>query len=170
MAAMTIVGITGHTNVSRDTEELVHRELDRLLGQLPDQLTGVTCLARGADQVFADVVLARGGDLEVIVPSEDYFDAITDPATRARCDDLLARAVSVRNLPYAKAGREAYQAASEELVDRCETLIAVWDGGDSSGTAGAVTYARARGRKVIVVWPAGASRTMPQASDSASEA
>jgi hypothetical protein len=88
----------------------------------------------------------------------DYFDVITNPRARARCDDLLARADSVRTLPYPKAGKAAYQAASEELVDRCGALIAVWDGGDSSGTADAVAYAKERGREVIVLWPAGASR------------
>jgi hypothetical protein len=59
---------------------------------------------------------------------------------------------------YPKAGSDAYQAASEDIVDRCDVLIAVWDGGESSGAAGAVSYARDR-RDVIVVWPSGASRS-----------
>lgn len=156
---MTTLGITGHTNITADTEILVCRELKQLVLQHPaGDLVGVTCLARGADQVFADVVLAAGGRLEVIAPSEDYFAAITDPAARERCDGYLARADRVTTMPYAEAGRSAYQAASEELVDRCDELIAVWDGGTASGTAGAVQYARKHNREVVVLWPAGASR------------
>lgn len=38
------------------------------------EVTGLSCLADGADQVFARVVLEAGGTLEAIVPAQNYRD------------------------------------------------------------------------------------------------
>lgn len=156
---MTTLGVTGHSRLSERSSELVRRDLVERVAEHPaEELVGITCLARGADQLFAEVILERGGRLEIIAPSVDYFDLITDGAARARCLHFLERAASVQTLPYPHAGAAAYLAASEMLVDRCDRLLAVWDGGDSSGTADAVAYARSHGREVIVIWPEGAER------------
>lgn len=50
---MVRIGITGHSNLTDSTAELVAEELRKILADQPDHLVGVTCLARGADQVFA---------------------------------------------------------------------------------------------------------------------
>lgn len=156
---MTTLGVTGHSKLSEHGAELVYRELvEHMAGYPAEQLVGITCLARGADQLFAEAILDRGGRLEIIAPSVDYFDLISDERSRARCTAFLERAASVHTLPHPHAGAAAYLAASELLVDRCDRLIAVWDGGDSSGTADAVAYARSLGREVTVVWPEGAER------------
>lgn len=123
-----------------------------------ESLVGVTCLARGTDQIFADLVLDQGGKLEVIAPAADYFDRIPDADARARCDHYLVQASSVRTLPFEHAGHDAYTAASKTLVDRSELLLAVWDGSTNSGTGEAVAYARAHDRQVAVIWPDGACR------------
>jgi hypothetical protein len=125
-------------------------------------LRGVTCLARGADQVFAHVVLELGGEVEVVLPAADYRDAIVKPANRAEFDDLVARAASVTTMPFSTSNDAAYLAASREVIDRCELLLAVWDGAaaaGASGTADAVALAVESGTPVTVVWPAGAART-----------
>ncbi|MFO7193027.1 hypothetical protein [Thermocrispum sp.] len=50
--------ITGHSNLSAPTIPLVADEIRAELAQHdPATLVGVSCLARGADQVFARVVL-----------------------------------------------------------------------------------------------------------------
>lgn len=152
-----IVGITGHSNLDEATAASVRDALRGHLAALDQaSLVGVTCLARGADQIFADLILDLGGKLEVIAPAADYFDRVPDPDARARCDDYLAQAVSVRTLPFEHAGHDAYTAASKALVDRSELLLAVWDGSTNSGTGEAVAYARTRDRQVAVVWPDGA--------------
>ncbi|TCC59687.1 hypothetical protein E0H73_24005 [Kribbella pittospori] len=156
---MTTLGVTGHSQLSERGAELVYRDLvEHVAGYPAEELVGITCLARGADQLFADAILDRGGRLEIIAPSIDYFDHISDEQQRARCTAFRQRAASVHTLPHAHAGSAAYLAASELLVDRCDRLIAVWDGGDSSGTADAVAYARSLGREITIVWPEGAER------------
>jgi argininosuccinate synthase len=154
-----IVGITGHANLTDSTIEPVYYSMRAELAKFRGaELVGLTCLARGADQVFADVVLDLGGDIEVVVPSADYFDRIKDQASRDRCDAYLARASAIHSLPYAFANDDAYFAASREVVDRSDLLVAVWDGSRGSGTGQAVAYAHGAGQDVAIVWPEGAAR------------
>lgn len=155
---MTIVGVTGHSNLTPDSLELVKREMDDMLCPMAGGLVGMTCLARGADQVFADVVLALDGILEVVIPAADYFTSITDPAARERCDKYLEAAASTITMDFTTSGTPAYLAASHYLVDHCELLLAVWDGAPGSGTADAVDYARQLGRPMTIIWPRGAQR------------
>lgn len=159
---MTVVGVTGHTNLTDRSVDVVRAALLDLLRPRAAGLVGMTCLARGADQAFADAVLQLGGALEVVVPASDYFTGIRDPASRERCTEYLREASSTIAMPYETAGPDAYLAASQHLIDRCDLLVAVWDGSPptgSGGTAEAVEYARGRGRSVVVVWPASAQRS-----------
>ena len=159
---MPVVGITGHSNLTEGSIDLVRRELLDLLRPHAEDLVGVTCLARGADQAFADAVLELGGTLDVVVPASDYFTGIPDPASRRRCEAYLDAAASTVTMSYGTSGPAAYLAASHHLIDRCDLLLAVWDGvpaTGSGGTADAVVYARERGRSIVVVWPEGARRS-----------
>lgn len=61
---MPRIGITGHRGLNEQTTQYVTAELTAALAQYPaDDLTGVSCLADGADSIFAAAVLARGGRL-----------------------------------------------------------------------------------------------------------
>jgi hypothetical protein len=158
---MAVVGVTGHTNLTDQSVVLVHQELLDLLRPRANDLVGMTCLARGADQVFADAVLELGGALEVVIPASDYFTGISDPVSRKRCEAYLGAAASTVTMPYESSGPPAYLSASRYLIDRCDLLLAVWDGSPatgSGGTADAVAYAHDRGRSIVVVWPEGARR------------
>ena len=150
---MSIVGVTGRSRLAEESVEPVRRAMFEFLRPRAEELVGMTCLARGADQVFADVVLELGGALAVVVPAEDYFTSITDPASRERCGGYLDAATSTVTVDFEESGPAAYLAASRYLVDRCDVLLAVWDGGGGSGTADAVSYARDRGRPVVVIRP-----------------
>jgi hypothetical protein len=158
---MAVVGVTGHANLTDRSVELVHQKLLDLLRPRAEDLVGMTCLARGADQVFADAVLELGGALEVVIPASDYFTGISDPVSRERCEAYLGAAASTVTMPYESSGPPAYLSASRYLIDHCDLLLAVWDGSPatgSGGTADAVAYARDRGRSIAVVWPEGARR------------
>jgi len=158
---VTTIGITGHSSLDPCAVSLIEDGLREALAPFGrENLTGITCLAKGADQIFAQLVLDMGGRLEVIIPAADY-DRIPNPVERARFQALLDAAVAVHRMPFAAAGPPAYFAASQELVRRSEVLLAVWDGeppDGRGGTADAVEYARRSGRQSIVVWPTGAVR------------
>jgi hypothetical protein len=154
------IGITGHSRLTDLTHELVAAALRGLLADARP-LVGVTCLAQGSDQLFADVVLELGGDLEVILPSNDYREAKVDPADRSDFDRLLgcARVVRVLDLPHAD--RAAYRAANEAMIATIDRLLAVWDGAvdeQPGSTADTVSLAKRSGVPMTPVWPDGAQR------------
>lgn len=156
---MVVIGVTGHSNLTNRSAELVRCEFLDLLRPHADDLTGVSCIGRGPDQIFADTVLELGGTLNVVIPASDYITGIPDPVSQQRCKAYLDKAASVVNMPYETSGSLAYLAASRHLVDNCDLLLAVWDGvPGTSGTADAIAYARERGRSIAVVWPDGAER------------
>ncbi|GAB3478817.1 hypothetical protein [Nocardiopsis coralliicola] len=159
---MTRIGITGHSNLSADSVPLVRKALAEVLAPYNDgDLVGLSCLARGADQIFAEVVLEAGGQLEVVLPSVDYREAKVKPDNLDQFDGLLMRSTLVRYMPHKSAGRDAYEDANETILGSIDRLVAVWDGkpsGGKGGTGDAVEAARGRGVPVYVVWPEGARR------------
>lgn len=158
---MPRIGITGHTNLTAATEEVVYEALRKILLPHPSHdLVGVSCLARGADQIFAQAVLDLGGALRVVLPAPDYRTKIKADNV-ARYDALLDAAESVHVMPFETSRRESYMAASEHVLATVDEIIAVWDGGPSGGlggTADVVSAARQRGLSVQVVWPPSATR------------
>jgi hypothetical protein len=157
---VTTFAITGHQDLSAATQTLIERGLLRRLRGDP-QVRGLSSLAVGADQIFARCVRRCGGSLIVVVPAADYADGLP-PAGRREYDRLLSEASEVLHLPFKHAGEEAYWAAGRAIVDRCDELLAVWDGkaaGGLGGTGDVVRYARARRVPVQVVWPDGAQRS-----------
>ncbi|MFG1994350.1 hypothetical protein ACGFJ7_30700 [Actinoplanes sp. NPDC048988] len=153
-------GVTGHRHLPPAIAERALRHWRRVLptGSFP---YGVSSLADGADQLFAAHVLAAGGTLEAVLPCEGYATSLITDDSRARLRELCRAAAKVTTLPYPEPSDQAYLAAGQALVDRCDHLFAVWDGEPArglGGTADIVTYARARGRPVTVLWVEGVIR------------
>jgi hypothetical protein len=153
-------GVTGHQILP---PAVVVRVLEHWRCVLPagGQLSGVSNLAEGADQLFAAHVLASGGRLEVIVPCQGYAASLVTEEGRMRFEHLRAAASMVITLPYPRPSEEAYLAAGQAVVDRCDHLFAIWDGRPArgpGGTADVVGYARSRGRPTTVLWVDGVVR------------
>lgn len=139
---------------------MVDKAIRGTLAAAGPDVTGISCLADGADQIFARAVTDLGGGLEAIIPAGQYRDDL--PAdSRSEYDRLLAAAAAVLRLPFAEPTPESYMAASELMIDAADELYAVWDGRPArgyGGTADVVAYARERGKPVHVIWPPGAER------------
>jgi hypothetical protein len=155
------IAITGHRGLPAETERLVDRAIrEQLAAYAGRDVVGVSNLADGADQLFAQAVLDAGGQLDVIIPAARYRDGLPESA-HAAYDALLSRASSVRRLDRVESTEEAHMEASNAMLDRAERLFAVWDGKPArgyGGTADVVAEARNRGIPVTVIWPEGASR------------
>ena len=155
------IAITGHRELPADTECLVNQAIrHKLAAYAGRDVVGVTNLADGADQLFAQAVLDAGGQLEVIIPAARYREGLPESA-HAAYDALLSRASSVHRLDRIESNEEAHMEASRAMLDRAEHLFAVWDGKPArgyGGTADVVAEARDRGIPVTVIWPEGASR------------
>lgn len=154
------IAISGHRGLPQATAGLVQRQIITALAAYAPDVTGVSCLADGADQIFARAVLDLGGLLEVVVPAARYRDGLP-VAAHSEYDHLLARAASVRHLPFAESTSQAHMAASQAMLEATDELLAVWDGEPArgyGGTADVVTYAREHGIPVRIIWPDGARR------------
>ncbi|WNE96299.1 hypothetical protein PS467_13600 [Streptomyces luomodiensis] len=161
---MTTIAVTGHMDLTDESVPLVRAELDKVLAAYePSNLVGVSCIAKGSDSIFADAVLAAGGRLAVVIPSEDYRQVKVKPDHAGTFDRLVDAADEVLVMPHATANRQAYEAANAVLLRRADRLVAVWNGqpstGKGGGTADVVEEAREAGVPVDVVWPDGASRS-----------
>ena len=160
---MTKVGVTGHQSLPQSGRDFIRQSLmDELisLSSPKGSLVGFTSLAAGADQLFADLVLVVGGQLHVVVPSQQY-ERTFDATDRRRYRELLKVAVTVEQLDFSEPSEEAYWAAGKLIVERVDRLLAVWDGQPArglGGTADIVKYAHDCGRAVKVIWPAGVVR------------
>jgi hypothetical protein len=159
---VTSIAVSGHRGLTPEVTRFVDTAIRVKLAACAaeDGLVGLSCLADGADQIFATAVLDAGGVLEVVVPATEYREKLPDDA-KSGYDELLARASAVHRLDRRESTAEAHMAASTLMVDRAHCLFAVWDGEPArsfGGTADVVAYAEQRGTPVTVIWPAGARR------------
>jgi hypothetical protein len=158
---MTRIGFTGHQGLTSSTRRDVAAAISGLVTQSTEPLVGLTSLAEGSDQIFAFSILAAGGQLHVVIPCQGYEQTFATGDVRNTYTALLSLATAVTALPHAEPSEDAYLAAGQHIVERCDTLIAVWDGRPAVGKGGTgdiVDYARNRIVDYRVIWPQGARR------------
>ncbi|MEP6821449.1 MAG: TRAFs-binding domain-containing protein [Chthoniobacterales bacterium] len=155
-------------------EKEVAREIERRIESIGAQLS-YSSAACGSDLLFLEAMLARGGEVVVVLPYgreqfvRDSVDVIPKGDWRARFDRVLARAAHVVTASRDRFGRGgvSYDYANHLVLGlarirarRLETELsglAVWDGakGDGlGGTASAVNDWRHAGLHVEVIDPA----------------
>lgn len=151
------VGITGHRKLKEPARwSWVRQEFDRLLSSLTPPLIGITSLAIGADQLFANAVLRHGGSLEIVVPFAGYEFTFSEDGERQEYMRLLQHALKTEVLEKSGSDEEAYLASGKRLVDQSELLITVWDGLPAlglGGTGDVVNYAARQRKKIIHLNP-----------------
>jgi hypothetical protein len=154
---VTSLGITGHQSLPRAAYDSIAAALDEQIeaASRDGVLWGVGCLAVGADQLFADLVLRSGGRLHAVIPAEGYEQTF-DAAGLRRYRTLVGAAAKIDRLGFAAPTERSFLAAGRRVVRSCDRLLAVWDGRPAQGlggTADIVMYARTVGRPVEVIWP-----------------
>ncbi|MFF1303342.1 hypothetical protein [Streptomyces sp. NPDC058307] len=151
--SVTRIGVTGHRSIPGPVLPGVRAEMRRQLGG--GVLEAFTCLAAGADQLFADIALDCGVPVTAVIPGMDYEAHLDDDAARAGYRRILRACTHLVELPPEPTHEEAYFAAGRWVVDHCDRLIAVWDGRPARGLGGTgdvVAYARRTGVPVTVLW------------------
>ncbi|MET8544058.1 hypothetical protein ABZW03_25920 [Kitasatospora sp. NPDC004799] len=155
------LGITGHRGLHGEVEQQVRQLLAAAVDAYQgSDLTAVSMLADGPDTWLAELVLARGGRLDVIVPADEYRDGLP-VGHHPVYDQLIGRASEVHRTGLDASTPDAHMAGSEVLVGLADVVLAVWDGLPArgrGGTADVVAYAHRCGVPVQVLWPDGATR------------
>jgi len=157
---MTCIGITGHQRLDHsDAWPWVAGAMADELATLKPPLVGITSLAVGADQLFARLVLERGGELRAVLPFADIERSFSIEDVRAYRD--LASRATIEALATRGTDEDAYLAAGRRIVDLSDIVLAVWNGRPArgrGGTADIVAYAIDRGVPLIHIDPV--SRTV----------
>jgi hypothetical protein len=121
---MPRIAITGHMDLTAESVPLIYEVItDALALYAVDELTGVSCIARGADSIFAQAVLDLGGKLEVLLPTAGYREQKVKPDHKAQFDELMRRAATMRVMPFEEANWIACEATNEVLISTCDTLF-----------------------------------------------
>ncbi|MFD1934288.1 hypothetical protein ACFSKW_22725 [Nonomuraea mangrovi] len=157
---MIRIAVSGHRGLPSQTVTLIDDAIRKALAEHAPAITGLSCLADGADQIFARAVLDLGGVLEAVVPAEQYRDGLPVEA-HPEYDALASRAAQVHRLEFVESTSESHMVASRRMLDHADELFAVWDGKPArgyGGTADVVAEARRRGVRIRVIWPEGAQR------------
>ncbi len=172
---MPRIAITGHRDLDPPTALKVDAAIRDLLRQADGRdgrtVVGISCLAAGADQIFARAVLDLGGRLEVIIPSAGYA-ATLGGAAKTTFEELKARATRISALDHPSPGPGPYLDAGLRMLEHADRLVAVWDGRRAAGrggTAEIVEHARRREIPVSIIWPRGAARAGTDTAGTASK-
>ena len=145
--------------------EAVRAALDRVQVMRPPtpttrvSLIAISSLADGADRLVAEQVINKGGGLEALLPMpERSYIADFSPASTHEFRTLLSQAAKrTYACPAPKDDEDrttSYQEAAHAVVDRCDVLLALWDGQETErrgGTAETVAYARHEAKPLIIV-------------------
>ncbi len=105
------IGVTGHRSIPAEARPHVLAGLRAAFRGRERATHALSSLAVGADQLFADLALARGAELTAVIPSGDYEACFESAADLARYRALKARAVREVRLDFPHSTDEAYYAA-----------------------------------------------------------
>ena len=158
---MISIGVTGHQSIPSEALTFIQEGLRDIIRRFGNQHTGVSSLAAGADQLFADLLLRSGGRLHAVIPCHGYESTFSNPNELGHFLALRKSATVVETLNYPEPSEEAFLEAGHRVVDLSDLLVAVWDGKvarGKGGTADIVGYAREHDREVVILWPAGIAR------------
>lgn len=151
-----IVGITGHQKLGDAASVAWIRGAIEQQVRLHGATLGMSSLARGADQLFVDVLRGLDIPFEVVVPCTHYEETFPDEHARSSYSESLATARHVNYLPYTQPSEESFFAAGKWIVAHCELLLAVWNGLPAcglGGTADVVTAAISSSRAWVHIDP-----------------
>ena len=147
-----LIGVTGHRDVSPEhiplLEQAVYDLLREIIVDLPfEEITVLSSLAEGADQLCARAALAAGLSLTVPLPMDacEYRKDFSEERA-LEFDRLCGLADNVfavtpgENIPAEPNRGFYYRQAGLYVAKRCHILLALWDGVKKETADGAGTY------------------------------
>lgn len=158
---MKMVGITGHQNLPKIAIDFTKQEITDVLHRFNGAFVGISSLAVGADQLFAEAVLQANGSIHAVIPCHGYEVTFTDHEALQSFRHLLKNADFVETLEHDHPSEDAFLNAGYRVVELSDILIAVWDGLEAKGkggTADVVRHAQECKKEILIIWPPGVTR------------
>ncbi len=130
------VGITGHQDLgSEETLSWLSDTLESVINQYDIDL-GITSLAVGADQLYAEILRKKHIRYIAVIPSDGYQKTFTVSNQLERYIDLLQSAFNTIRLPFIKPTEAAFYESGKQIVHLSDMIIAVWNGLPAKGLGG----------------------------------
>ncbi len=151
-----IAGITGHQDLGdKETISWIKDCLTKEI-QKYNVTEGLTCLAIGADQLFADILDKFNIRYTAVIPSDNYEDTFDPNTALANYRLRLSNAKKSIKLDFPNPCEEAYYEAGKYIVDHSEIVFAIWNRKPAKGLGGTgdvVKYALDKNRIIIHINP-----------------
>lgn len=146
-----IIGVSGHQNLgNKDSIKWLKKEISSDIKKiLVNQ--AYSCLAKGADQLFADIVLENAIPLIGVIPCKDY-EKTFDKAHINQYFTFLKKSTSIIELQFSSPSEEAFYYAGKKIVEKIDILFTIWNNKPAKGlggTADIVDYAKKLNIKII---------------------
>ena len=148
------VGITGHQNLTAAESDWLKEELEIEIKRMKIE-EAYSCLAIGADQIFARVILANNIPLVAITPCKKYEQTFDGNHTELY-KSLVKQATNEIKLDFESPSEEAYFEAGKTVVNKSDVLFAFWNNFPAKGlggTADIVSFAKKLNKKIIHLNP-----------------
>ncbi|MBA8916049.1 MULTISPECIES: hypothetical protein [Methylorubrum] len=148
------VGVSGHQARPGIDWNWVADAVRAELAQCSTITQALTSLAVGSDQIFAQCALEMNVPVLAVIPIHNY-ESFFEGDGLARYRELLAASERL-DLNTTDEPEPAFYAAGRYIVERCDLLLAIWDGKPAAGLGGtgdAVEYALQQGRSCIIIDP-----------------
>ena len=130
------LGITGHQKLDGLSWEWTTNQLEQLIQKRKDGPTGISSLAKGADQIFIEIIMKNDHNFIVVLPFpnlERTFKAKTD---KEKFKKLLKKAKDVITLPKQNDDEVSFYNDGKKVVDLSDEMIAVWNEKPAEGLGG----------------------------------
>lgn len=157
-----IVAFTGHRpdklpnketgyKLPNPTYNFVCQQIEKTLQELkPDKI--ISGMALGVDQWAANIAIKLGIPFIAAVPFQGQELAWPE-ASRKVFHKLLDRAAEV--VIVSEGGYAAFkmQVRNEFMCNKCDKLLAIYNGDKTGGTANCVNYAKSIGKEILLINP-----------------
>ncbi len=153
------IGVTGHRFL-KETGRII-RGVDKALKMIEEAygtpFIMFSALAEGADSlvVYRAQAMREDTQLVAVLPMKlsDYMKDFGSIVSKVELMNLLETAHQLIELNDDETQANAYVNAGKHILDRCDVLVAIWDGQEAQGEGGtAEIVASARERGLPLAW------------------
>ena len=127
-------GITGHQNLTATESNWLKGELEIEIKRMKID-EAYSCLAIGADQLFARVILANNIPLVAVTPCKKYEQTF-DNMHIEHYKSLVRQATNKIQLDFENPSEEAFYEAGKMIVNKSDVVFAFWNNLPSKGLGG----------------------------------
>ena len=149
------VGITGHQNlIDTATIDWLTKEVENEIKKMKIE-EAYSCLAIGADQLFAKIILAHKISLIAIIPCREYEQTFNSDDIEIY-KSFINHATNKIQLAFDSPSEEAFYEAGKTVIKNSDVIFAFWNNLPAKGlggTADIVSYAKTLNKQIIHLNP-----------------